>query len=552
MFISLFTLTFNTTVSAATSQVKYVTTSIGQDSSTEMLVNYHAWVEGTVVEYTVKTDTSYSSKKTVTPATSTWSRPAGDYAEFGERTVCKASLSNLTPDTEYRYRVKTPSGATSDEYFFRTSKGSGPVTFAFLTDSQAGVNDYTIFNSLVAKAQDIKKDTAFIFHTGDITDRGGNPEQWEGFYSKSTNLSMMPIASTPGNHEYYLTSKSGYDTAEVYNQFFNNPQNGQESRLNSSYYFTYNNVLFVLLDTVKTESLAEQKEWFRQVVSDNMHRVIIVGMHIGPFTGGGAYSTSGQSVFNAWSPLFDEFNVDLVLSGHEHNFAPSKTIYKKALAPEGFGTNYVVGPASGTKTGGFNRNFTFTNGLTLDDLFLNEEVGTTTLNIGRAGLVITAGGNQTELILFNQSGQVFTYKIPVKRPSSIAEIDKDDFMDEIEIVHDEELGKAKVVWGEEAYGNVKTIKITNASVVTETFIATPLLVEHSLGLVYEGNVYNIKVEVTFTDDTVEERDLVLNLSDEPDEPNPKPAGCQMSSAFTLFFGIVSGLAGVVFVLKRKQ
>ena len=59
-----------------------------------------------------------------------------------------------------------------------------------------------------------------------------------------------------------------------------------------------------------------------------MRRVIIVGMHIGPFTGGGSYGSSGRSVFNTWAPIFDKFNVDLVLSGHEHNFAPSKLFIK--------------------------------------------------------------------------------------------------------------------------------------------------------------------------------------------------------------------------------
>lgn len=555
IFISL--LTFNTTVSAATTQVKYVTTSIGQDASTEMLINYHAWVEGTVVEYTVKSDTNYANKKTATPTYSEWSRPAGDYSAFGARYVCKVNLSNLTPDTEYRYRVKTPSGAYSDEYYFKTASGYGPVTFAFLTDSQAGVNDYGIFNTLIAKSRDIKRDTAFILHTGDVTDRGGNPEQWEGFYSKSTNLSLMPIASTPGNHEYYLTSSGDYVSAEVYNQFFNNPQNGPEIRKNSSYYFTYNNVLFVMIDSVKSDSYAEQKAWFREVVSNNMRRAIIVGMHIGPFTGGGAYASSGQNVFNQWSALFDEFNVDLVLSGHEHNFAPSKTIYKRDLAPEGFGTNYVVGPASGTKTGGFNKNFVFTNGLTLGELFLNEQVGTTAMNFTRSGIVITAGGNETELVVYNQNGQQFTYRIPVKRPSLIQDISKKDFMKTIKIEHDEEVGRAKVVWSEDAYGNVKTVKVTNGIYFDEVFISVPKLVEQDLGPVYEGNVYNVTVEVTFNDGSVEEKQLVLNLSgEEPVDPNPKPnptpVGCQMGSTATIIFGLVSGLAGVVFVLRRKH
>ena len=62
----------------------------------------------------------------------------------------------------------------------------------------------------------------------------------------------------------------------------------------------------------------------------------------------------------------------------------------------------------------------------------------------------------------------------------------------------------------------------------------------------------------FTDDTVEEKELVLNLSGEDIEDpesqktKPQPAGCQMGSGVASIIGLVTGLAGVVFVLKRKR
>lgn len=557
VLISLFT--FNTNVSAATDKVAYVTTSIGEDGQRQMLVNYHAYEEGTVVEYTVLSDTSYANKVTVTPTSYSWSYKSPSYSAFRDGFVCKATLDDLTPDTEYRYRIRTASGATSNEYFFKTAPERGTFTFAFLTDSQAVPTQYNIFNTLVGKAKELRPDTAFVFHTGDVTDRGGQPEQWNGFYNQATNLSLMPIASTPGNHEYYLTNKADYISAEVYNQFFNNPQNGPESTLNSSYYFTYGNALFVMLDTIKTSNVNDLKDWFVDVVSNNMRRVIIVGMHIGPFTGGGSYGSSGRSVFNTWAPIFDKFNVDLVLSGHEHNFAPSKAIYQGEVAEKGYGTNYIVGPASGTKTGGFNRDFIFSNNKPLSEFFLNDEVGTVNLNFSRAGILIRVGANDTKLEVFNAEGILYEYSIPTRRPNSFFEIEKDKFMKKIKVEHDEEEGTAKIVWGEDAYGNVKTVKITNGPAVTETFISTPLFVERSIGKVYDGNVYRIQVEVTFTDDTVEEKELVLNLSGEdiedpekPEKPKPQPAGCQMGSGVASIIGLVTGLAGVVFVLKRKR
>ena len=80
----------------------------------------------------------------------------------------------------------------------------------------------------------------------------------------------MPIASTPGNHEYYLTDEAVNISAEVYNQFFNIPLIGPESTLNSSFYFTYGNALLVMLDTILPSTVNDLNDWFVDVVSNNM------------------------------------------------------------------------------------------------------------------------------------------------------------------------------------------------------------------------------------------------------------------------------------------
>ena len=59
---------------------------------------------------------------------------------------------------------------------------------------------------------------------------------------------------TPGNHEYYDRSSSPKMTSNDYfiHHYFN-PQNGPEtdkySLVGSSYYFKYNNTLFIAIDT---------------------------------------------------------------------------------------------------------------------------------------------------------------------------------------------------------------------------------------------------------------------------------------------------------------
>ena len=77
------------------------------------------------------------------------------------------------------------------------------------------------------------------------------------------------------------------------------------------------------------------------------------------------------------------------------------------------------------------------------------------------------------------------------------------------------------LFGQDAYGNVKTVKLLMVRLLLK-LSSTPLFVERSIGKVYDGNVYRIQVKVTFTDDTVEEKELVLNLSGEDIEDPEKP------------------------------
>lgn len=103
--------------------------------------------------------------------------------------------------------------------------------------------------------------------TGDQVDRGGYEQQWIDYYNYVPSLGNFLQATIPGNHEYYFSSNGSYISNEIYNQFYNNPTNGPIDRLGSSYYFVWDQILFIMLDTVKTDyNVAQQQEWFRNVV----------------------------------------------------------------------------------------------------------------------------------------------------------------------------------------------------------------------------------------------------------------------------------------------
>ena len=155
------------------------------------------------------------------------------------------------------------------------------------------------------------------------------PEVVDGVEQAAVTLNYGNFlqATIPGNHEYYFSSNGSYISNEIYNQFYNNPTNGPSDRLGSSYYFVWDQFLFIMLDTVKTDyNVAQQQEWFRNVVKNNPTQWIIVGSHPGLYATG-AYESDAQIMRRNWLDLFEECQVDIALNGHEHVYARKNLRY---------------------------------------------------------------------------------------------------------------------------------------------------------------------------------------------------------------------------------
>jgi 3',5'-cyclic AMP phosphodiesterase CpdA len=99
--------------------------------------------------------------------------------------------------------------------------------------------------------------------------------------------------------------------------------------------------LVIALDTNQVGS-TEQRAWLERTLASSDAAWVIVIMHHPPFSAG--YHGSTATVREEWVPLFERYGVDLVLTGHDHDYQRS--------APIG-GITYVVsgGGASPRPTG---------------------------------------------------------------------------------------------------------------------------------------------------------------------------------------------------------
>ncbi|KAI7247929.1 hypothetical protein KC345_g11908, partial [Hortaea werneckii] len=112
--------------------------------------------------------------------------------------------------------------------------------------------------------------------------------------------------------------------------------------------FDYGPVHVTVLNT--ESNLKKQTEWLKKDLAGTDKPWTIVAMHR-PAYGGNMYSKVED-----WTEIFDKYNVDLVLQGHNHEYSRSYPLRGGKIVPEGNppagaagGTVYVVTNASGAK-----------------------------------------------------------------------------------------------------------------------------------------------------------------------------------------------------------
>lgn len=351
-------------VNADSSSFHYIVTTPGEDSSTEVRINWHSFVNGSYLEYTLADDIDFNNSIEVLPTQEEWSTNglvnANPNSSFytNPRFVCKASITGLTPRTNYIYRIKTDDEC-SDIYHFTTSGLTNDWNFCAFTDFQHQSNSIT--HKLVDKVRSIAGNPTLVVCSGDMVDTAGNESEWK-WLMDSEMFKNFTYASSPGDHEYWGDYQNDHslklDKPHTYNALFNNPQNGCEDAMNSSCYFYYNNVLFFLLDfedsdTVTSTKLSKEMVWFTNKVKEleGTFQYLIVLEHKSIY---GSYTTDSRvakTMRPAWYPVFDEAGVDIVFSGHDHMYSRTYKLYNNKVSQIlTQGTYYVDMGTSGDKT----------------------------------------------------------------------------------------------------------------------------------------------------------------------------------------------------------
>jgi predicted phosphodiesterase len=253
--------------------------------------------------------------------------PGVGHVEYGEtpQLGCKeadplvtrrhaVTLSGLSPGSTYYYRV-IEIGESPEMGRFRTAPvgNDSHFTFAVFGDSgKGGKNQLAVAELLERLEPDL------ILHTGDVVYPRGEERHYERsfFVPYRQLIKEVPVFPSLGNHDVEKNNGA------VYLKNFHLPHNNQQN--SGRYYsFDWGNAHFVALDSElyhedDSDSPEEQKAWLERGLRKTRQPWKFVFLHRG------LYSSSNhggdEEIREDLEPIFVRHKVDVVFSGHDHDY----------------------------------------------------------------------------------------------------------------------------------------------------------------------------------------------------------------------------------------
>ncbi len=244
-------------------------------------------------------------------------------------TIHEVRLTGLGAGTEYSYRI-TSDGVSSDVHRFTTAvEEAAPFRFAFYGDNKDGpMNHRRVADAILAA------EPALVIHNGDLVNTGWVAKQWDRLFFDPARRLMhaVPLYPVMGNHEM---------GAQLFLDYFSLPGNERW------YSFDFGNAHFVVLESDVDRMLdgSEQIAWLERDLAASEATWKFVNLHHPPFSASRDYHESERLVRkNLLHPIFERHRVDMVFSGHDHNYERTLPIGSSG----GHAVTYVVAGNGGT------------------------------------------------------------------------------------------------------------------------------------------------------------------------------------------------------------
>jgi acid phosphatase type 7 len=235
----------------------------------------------------------------------------------------EALLSGLHASTIYTYDLRVggsdPTPGVTDQFRTAPTDGTGTIRLVAFGDSGLGSSAQGQIAGLIGG-----EPFDLAIHTGDIAYSHGTYAQYDAFFFSYYRNWLRRIAIFPsiGNHDDLTASATPYRT------FFVLPRDGASPAFPNNaerfYSFDFGPVHFIALDTEAAFlSLARRQEqlaWLTADLQSSQNQPWRIAVfHRPPYSSGGEHG-SDVAIRQAFGPLFEQYNVQIVLNGHEHDY----------------------------------------------------------------------------------------------------------------------------------------------------------------------------------------------------------------------------------------
>ena len=255
----------------------------------------------------------------------------------------EVQVDQLKPNTLYAYRVGNDHFKSEWHQFTTASDKPSPLSFLYVGDAQNYILE--LWSRVIRNAYKKAPDADFFIHAGDLVNAAHDESEWNEWFSAGGFIhSEIPAIAVPGNHEYRgLKANKPRENRELsvqWNAQFGFPKNGPEELHKTCYYVDYPNLRLIALNS--NREIARQAQWLRKVLDENDKKWTVVTFHHPIFSA--STGRDNPKLRALWKPLFDHYNVDLALQGHDHSYARG-AVYEKPVYVQNKSPNKtVMGP----------------------------------------------------------------------------------------------------------------------------------------------------------------------------------------------------------------
>lgn len=315
----------------ATKKPDHIMVSISGDAKTSMTVTWRSStdVESGYVEYYEKDGEKKRVNAIVKPFKS----------DVNTSNIFWAIPSDLKPGTRYYYTCGSDKNRSEEFWFDTEEENLTKFRFIVISDHQKETDhfdpDYTSLNVFLKDALRKYPDVKFILTAGDNTNCGQHEIQWNAMFDGMAGImEHLPYMMVCGNHdnrgfrEYFPKEVDRYyaEPAEFFNTQleYSYPKNGPEGWQTEIYSFNYGNAHFTIFGVNEPDLM---NEWAKKDIA-NCGKTWKFGSHHFP-----VYYAGPNLANDDTYPMMREAmeKLDILFSGHEHNFSRSFPIKNEEL-----------------------------------------------------------------------------------------------------------------------------------------------------------------------------------------------------------------------------